>query len=52
MKHGKKLTRTQREILRSKNINPENWLMVKKTHNTFTLLYQHNDKKRIRKVRY
>lgn len=51
MKHGKKPTRSQRMFIRSKRLNPENWLVVKDTPDEMMLVHKHFDSntRRIRK---
>ena len=52
MKHGKKPTRSQRMFIRSKRLNPENWLVVKDTPSEMLLVHRHFDRntRRIRKA--
>ena len=50
MKHGKKPTRSQRIFIRSKRLNPDNWLVVKDTPSDMLLVHRHFDRN-IRKIR-
>ncbi len=45
MKHGKKPTRSQRQFIQSKRLNPENWLVVKDTPERMELVHRHFDTK-------
>lgn len=45
MKHGKKPTARQRELIRSSRLNPENWLVVKDTPREMVLVHRHFDAK-------
>ena len=52
MKHGKKPTRKQAMFIRSKRLNPENWLVTKDTPTEMVLVHRHFDTnfRRIRKA--
>lgn len=52
MKHGKKPTRSQRIFIKSKRLNPENWMVVKDTPEEMVLVHKHFDTnvRRIRKA--
>ena len=52
MKHGKKSTRSQRIFIKSKRLNPENWMVVKDTPEEMVLVHKHFDTnvRRIRKA--
>ena len=50
MKNGKKPTRNQRMFIRSKRLNPENWLVVKDTPTEMVLVHRHFDSN-VRKIR-
>ena len=50
MKNGKKPTRNQRMFIRSKRLNPENWLVVKDTPSEMVLVHRHFDSN-VRKIR-
>ena len=52
MKHGKKPTKKQCIFIRSKRLNPENWLVVKDTPSEMWLVHRHFDTntRRIRKA--
>lgn len=45
MKHGKRPTAQQRKLIKSKRLNPENWLVVKDTPTEMVLLHRHFDTK-------
>ena len=45
MKHGKKPTVAQRKLIKSKRLNPENWLVVKDEPHLMTLVHRHFDTK-------
>ena len=44
MKHGKKPTRKQVELIQSKGLNPGNWLVVKDTTEKMVLVHRHFDR--------
>lgn len=44
MKHGKKPTVAQRKFIKSKRLNPENWLVTKDTPTEMHLVHRHSDK--------
>lgn len=43
MKHGKKPTRVQKQILSKRKLNPEDWLVVKDTPDQMLLVHKHFD---------
>lgn len=43
MKHGKKPTRVQKQILSKRKLNPEDWLVVKDTPDQLLLVHKHFD---------
>ena len=45
MKHGVKPTRAQKQIIRSKRLDPNNWFVVKDEPNKMTLVHRHFDNK-------
>lgn len=45
MKHGKKPTANQRKLIKSKRLNPENWLVTKDTPTEMHLVHRHFDNK-------
>lgn len=40
MKHGKKLTRKQKEFLASKRLNPINWLVERNTNDKLVVVHK------------
>lgn len=40
MKNGKTPTRRQKEEIKAAGLNPENWLIFKKTHDTLQLVHR------------
>ena len=44
MKHGKKPTVSQRDFIKSKGLNPENYLVVKDTPDLMHLVHRLSDK--------
>lgn len=46
MKHGKKLTRAQKQFLTSMKLNVENWLVVKDTPEAMTIVHRQSNKTR------
>lgn len=40
MKQGKKLTYDQKKVLSKKNINPDEWMMVKATSTEYQLVHK------------
>ncbi len=47
MKHGKRLTRSQKELLSRHRLNPDNWLCVKNTPEQLVLVHVHTGAQRI-----
>jgi len=47
MKHGKKPTRKQREIIKKVRLNPDNWLTVKNLPNVLHIMHRESGKVRI-----
>lgn len=45
MKHGKRPTREQRKLIKSKRLNPENWFVVKDEPHQMTIVHRHFDTK-------
>lgn len=53
MKHGKKPTRKQKDLIKAARLNYENWLVVKDTAEEMTVQNRHTGKVRtIRKELY
>ncbi len=48
MLQAKRLTRKQKEILKSKKLNPENWLLIKNLKHQGELHIQHRDSEKVR----
>ena len=46
MKHGKKPTRKQKELLQKYNLNPDNWLIVKDCAECFVVVNRLTNKTR------
>ena len=46
MKHGKKPTRTQRQLIKDWHLNSDNWLVVKDTPDGMTIMHRHSGKTR------
>ena len=44
MKHGVKPTRSQKIFIKSKRLNPENWLVTKDTPDHLHLVHRYSDK--------
>jgi hypothetical protein len=40
MKHGLKPTKNQKIAMKAAGLNPENWLIYKKTHETLELVHR------------
>ncbi|MBN4067770.1 hypothetical protein JYU11_03140 [bacterium AH-315-G05] len=40
MKHGKRPTRRQKELILSRRLNPENWLVVKNSQEVFEIIHK------------
>lgn len=40
MKHGKRLTRRQKEFLKLKRLNPMNWLVERNTHTKLVVVHK------------
>ena len=47
MKHGKKPTRAQRQLIKEWRLNSENWLVVKDTPESMTIMHRHSEQIRI-----
>ena len=43
MKHGKIPTRNQKELMLKNNLNPKQWLVIKKTPNGFEIVNRENE---------
>lgn len=46
MKNGKRLTVAQKKFLRSKGLNPEDWLVTKNTPERMELVHRYSDRTR------
>lgn len=46
LKHGKRPTRRQKEIIKSKRLNPNNWLVVKDSQEVFEIVHKLSGKLR------
>ena len=46
MKHGVKPTRSQRKFIKSKRLNPENWMIERDTPTEMVLVHRHFDSKK------
>ncbi|WP_429903211.1 DUF6906 family protein [Heyndrickxia ginsengihumi] len=46
MKHGKKQTRFEKQLISKNRLNPHNWLICKRNNNVLTLI--HRESKKIR----
>lgn len=46
MKHGKRPNRRQKELMKSKHLNVENWLVVKNTSECLEVMHKHSGKTR------
>ncbi|WP_206458892.1 DUF6906 family protein [Anaerovorax sp. IOR16] len=46
MKHGKKPTRRQKELIQDKKLNPNNWLVVKDSQEVFEIVHKLSGKLR------
>lgn len=44
MKHGKRPTVAQCKLMQAFHLNPQNWLVVKDTPETMTIVFRHSDK--------
>lgn len=44
MKHGKNPTRSQKLLIKSKRLNPENWLVTKDMPDRLELVHRYSDK--------
>ena len=51
MKNGKKPTNSQREFIKSKKLNPENWLVVKDTPEEMVLISRKNAEEKVSKLK-
>lgn len=47
MKHGKRPTRRQKALIQAAGLNPDNWLVVKDTKPTMTIVHRVSDKTRV-----
>jgi hypothetical protein len=47
MKNGKRPNRTQKEVIKSSGLNPENWLITKNLPNKMHLVNRESGKERI-----
>lgn len=47
MKHGKRLTRAQKILVRQKGLNPDNWFCERETPEKLVLLYKATDTVRV-----
>lgn len=46
MKHGKKPTVAQKKFLKSKGLNPDNWLIIKNLNDSMVVIHRHSLKSR------
>jgi hypothetical protein len=46
LRHGKRPTRKQKIFIKSKRLNPENWLVVKDTDKEFVIVHKESGKVR------
>ena len=46
MKHGKRPTRAQKQLLKAWHNNPDNWLIVKDTPTEMVIVHRLSDKQR------
>lgn len=44
MKHGKKPTRTQKQLLQQWKLKPEDWLITKDTPEQMELVHRHSER--------
>lgn len=44
MKHGKRLSRDQKQLLAKWGLNPADWLAVKNTSEELVIVHRHSDK--------
>ena len=44
MKHGKKPTVRQSQLIKSMRLNPANWLVVKDTPEELVIVHRHSDR--------
>lgn len=44
MKHGKRPTRSQKQLLQKRKLKPEDWLVVKDTPEQMELVHRYSDK--------
>ena len=47
MRQGKNPTRRQKEIIKGKNLNLANWLVVEQTKEQLTIMHRHTGKLRV-----
>lgn len=47
MKHGKRPTVRQKKIIKAKNLNPENWLVVKDTAEGMMIIHRISEKTKV-----
>lgn len=47
MKHGRKPTRTQKQLISNKGLNPRNWFVVKDTPTEMQLIHRNTDTIRV-----
>jgi hypothetical protein len=41
MKHGKRPTRKQKLLIKSRRLNPANWLVIKDTPDSMEIIHRH-----------
>ncbi|MED2753247.1 hypothetical protein P4278_27160 [Bacillus thuringiensis] len=47
MKNGKKTTKKEKMVIKSYNLNPENWLIFKKVDGDLHLIHRNTSAKRV-----
>ncbi|WP_353053736.1 DUF6906 family protein [Bacillus thuringiensis] len=47
MKNGKKPTKREKILIKSQNLNPENWLIYKKVEGELHLVHRHTNSIRV-----
>lgn len=47
MRHGKRPTRAQKQLMQKWRLNVENWLVVTDTPDAMTIRHRHSDKTRV-----